>query len=61
VWGKVTDGSLLYIVRDNGAAFALDLRTGATVYGPQRLPPGTYSGFFLRTSGHLWVIGNRRK
>jgi outer membrane protein assembly factor BamB len=105
----VTDGSLLYIVRDNGTAFALDLKTGAVVYGPQRLPPGTYSGspvfadghiyvtnedgltavykagpkfelvarnalndyclssiavsegqIFLRTSGHLWVIGNRR-
>ena len=104
----VTDGSLLYIVRDNGAAFALNLKTGAVVYGPQRLPAGTYSAspvladghiyvtneegvtsvykagpkfelvaqnalndyclssiavsegqIFLRTSGHLWVIGNR--
>jgi outer membrane protein assembly factor BamB len=106
----VTDGSLLYIVRDNGTAFALDLKTGALVYGPQRLPPGAYSAspviadghvyvtneegltsvyktgpkfelvaqnalndyclssiavsegqIFLRTSGHLWVIGNRAK
>jgi outer membrane protein assembly factor BamB len=106
----VTDGSLLYIVRDNGATFALDLKTGAVVYGPERLPPGTYSGspvladghiyvtneegltsvykagpkfelvaqnalddyslsspavsegqIFIRTSGHLWVIGDRRK
>ena len=106
----VTDGSLLYIVRDNGATFALDLETGAVVYGPERLPAGTYSGspvladghiyvtneegvtsvykagpkfelvaqnalndyclssiavsegqIFLRTSGHLWVIGNRKK
>jgi outer membrane protein assembly factor BamB len=106
----VTDGSLLYIVRDNGTAFALDLRTGAVVYGPQRLPRGFYSAspvladghiyvtnedgvtsvykagpkfelvaqnalndyclssiavsegqLFLRTTGHLWVIGNRRK
>jgi hypothetical protein len=106
----VTDGSLLYIVRDNGAAFALDLKTGAVVYGPQRLPPGAYSAspvladghiyvtnedgltsvykagptfelvaqnalndyclssiavsegqIFLRTSGHMWVIGNRKK
>lgn len=106
----VTDGTLVYIVRDNGAVFALDLETGAVVYGPQRLPPGTYSGspvladghiyvtneegltsvykagpkfelvaqnalndyclssiavsegqIFLRTSGHLWAIGNRKK
>ena len=105
-----TDGALLYVVRDNGAAFALDLKTGAVVYGPERLPPGTYSGspvladghiyvtneegltsvykagrtfqlvaqnalndyclssiaisegqIILRTSGHLWVIGTRRK
>jgi outer membrane protein assembly factor BamB len=106
----VTDGSLVYIVRDNGAAFALDLKTGKIVYGPARLPPGTYSAspvladghiyvtneegvtsvykagpkfelvaknalndyclssiaisdgqIFLRTSDHLWVIGNRTK
>ena len=106
----VTDGTLLYIVRDNGATFALDLKTGAVVYGPERLPPGTYSGspvladghiyvtneegltsvykagpkfelvaqnalndyclsspavsegqIFIRTSGHLWVIGDRKK
>ena len=105
-----TDGTLLYVVRDNGAAFALDLKTGAVAYGPQRLPPGAYSGspvvadghvyvtseegltsvykagpkfelvaknalddyclssiaisdgqIFLRTSKHLWVIGNRKK
>lgn len=106
----VTDGRLLYVVRDNGAAFALDVKTGAVVYGPERLPPGTYSAsptladghiyvtnedgltavykagpkfelvarnamndyclstiavsegqLFLRTSTHLWVIGERRK
>jgi len=106
----VTDGTLLYVVRDNGAAFALDLKTGAVVYGPERLPPGTYSAsptladghiyvtnedgltsvykagpkfelvaqnamndyclstiavsdgqLFLRTSSHLWVIGERKK
>jgi outer membrane protein assembly factor BamB len=106
----VTDGTLLYIVRDNGAALALDLKTGAVVYGPERLPPGAYSAspvladghiyvtseegltsvykagpkfelvaqnalndyclssiavsegqVFLRTSGHLWVVGDRKK
>ncbi|MDQ3068297.1 MAG: PQQ-like beta-propeller repeat protein [Acidobacteriota bacterium] len=106
----VTDGTLVYIVRDNGNAFAVDLKTGATVYGPERLTPGTYSAspvladghiyvtnedgltsvykagpkfepvaqnalgdyclssiavsqgqLFLRTTGHLWVIGDRRK
>ena len=51
----VTDGSLLYIVRDNGAAFALDLETGAVVYGPERLPPGTYSGSPVLADGHIYV------
>jgi outer membrane protein assembly factor BamB len=50
-----TDGSLLYVVRDNGAAFALDLKTGAVVYGPQRLPPGTYSGSPVIADGHVYV------
>ena len=35
----VSDGKLLYIVRDNGVVFALDVKTGTTVYGPVRLPP----------------------
>src|SRR5678815_2127189 len=51
----VTDGSLLYIVRDNGAAFALNLKTGAVVYGPQRLPPGAYSASPVLADGHVYV------
>ena len=51
----VTDGSLLYIVRDNGAAFALDLKTGAVVYGPQRLPSGAYSASPVLADGHIYV------
>ena len=50
-----TDGTLLYIVRDNGAAFALDLKTGAVVYGPERLPPGAYSGSPVVADGHIYV------
>jgi outer membrane protein assembly factor BamB len=51
----VTDGSLLYIVRDNGTAFALDLKTGAVVYGPQRLPRGFYSASPVLADGHIYV------
>jgi outer membrane protein assembly factor BamB len=51
----VTDGTLAYVVRDNGNAFALDLKTGATVYGPERLPPGTYSASPLLADGHIYV------
>jgi outer membrane protein assembly factor BamB len=50
-----TDGTLLYIVRDNGAAFALDIKTGAVVYGPQRLPPGAYSASPVVADGHVYV------
>jgi outer membrane protein assembly factor BamB len=51
----VTDGNLLYIVRDNGVVFALDVKTGATVYGPVRLPPGTYSASPVLADGKIYV------
>jgi len=51
----VTDGTLLYVVRDNGATFALDVKTGTTVYGPERLPPGTYSASPVLADGHIYV------
>ncbi len=47
----VSDGKLLYIVRDNGVVFALDARTGATIYGPARLPSGTYSASPILADG----------
>jgi outer membrane protein assembly factor BamB len=51
----VTDGTLVYVVRDNGNVFALDLKTGATVYGPERLAPGTYSASPVLADGHIYV------
>jgi outer membrane protein assembly factor BamB len=107
----VSDGTLLYSVTDRGVVYALDLKTGKTVYGPERLKPDSYSAspvlaegkiyvtsenegltsvfragpkfellaenplndyclsspavsegqIFLRTTGHLWVIGQRQK
>jgi outer membrane protein assembly factor BamB len=51
----VSDGKLLYIVRDNGVVFALDVQTGATVYGPVRLPPGTYSASPVLADGKIYV------
>jgi outer membrane protein assembly factor BamB len=51
----VSDGKLLYIVRDNGVVFALDVLTGATVYGPVRLPPGTYSASPVLADGKIYV------
>jgi outer membrane protein assembly factor BamB len=107
----VSDGTLVYTVTDRGVAYALELRTGKVVYGPQRLRPDSYSAspvlaegkiyvtsenegltsvyragptfellsenplndyclsspavsegqIFIRTTGHLWAIGQRRK
>jgi outer membrane protein assembly factor BamB len=107
----VSDGTLVYTVTDRGVAYALDLQTGAVVYGPERLRPDNYSAspvlaegkiyitsenegltsvyragpkfellsenplsdytlsspaisagqIFLRTTGHLWAIGERRR
>jgi outer membrane protein assembly factor BamB len=51
----VSDGKLLYIVRDTGVVFALDVKTGATVYGPQRLPSGTYSASPILADGKIYV------
>jgi len=46
---------LLYVVRDTGVAFALDVRTGAPVYGPVRLPSGTYSASPILADGKIYV------
>ena len=51
----VSDGKLLYVVRDNGVVFALDVKTGATVYGPERLPSGTYSASPILADGKIYV------
>lgn len=51
----VSDGKLLYVVRDTGVVFALDVKTGAQVYGPKRLPPGTYSASPILADGKIYV------
>jgi outer membrane protein assembly factor BamB len=50
-----TDGKLLYIVTDKGIAWCLDARTGATIHGPQRLSPGTYSASPVLADGRIYV------
>jgi outer membrane protein assembly factor BamB len=51
----VSDGKLLYVVRDNGVVYALDVKTGAAVYGPERLPSGTYSASPVLADGKIYV------
>ncbi len=50
-----TDGTLLYVVTDNGLLSCLDLATGKVHYGPQRLRVGTYSSSPLLADGKLYV------
>jgi outer membrane protein assembly factor BamB len=51
-----TDGTLLYVVTDQGLLHCLDLATGRVHYGPQRLRVGTYSASPLLADGKLYVI-----
>jgi len=51
----VSDGKLLYIVGDSGVVYALDVKTGEPVYGPERLKPGTYSASPVLADGKIYV------
>ena len=52
----VTDGERFYVVTDNGVLYALDAKTGETLVGPERLPPGTYSASPVLADGRLYVV-----
>ena len=39
----VSDGKLLYVLRDNGVLYTLDAQTGAVGRGPERLKTGAYA------------------
>ena len=51
----VTDGSRLYVITDRGVVYCLDLMSGKTVYGPQRLAPGTYSSSPVLADGKIYI------
>jgi outer membrane protein assembly factor BamB len=51
----VTDGTYLYSVNDRGVVYCLDAKTGATVYGPQRIRPATYSASPVLADGKIYV------
>jgi outer membrane protein assembly factor BamB len=51
----VTDGKYFYIVRDQGIMWCLDAKTGAEVYGPQRIKSGTYSASPVLADGKIYV------
>jgi outer membrane protein assembly factor BamB len=51
----VTDGKYVYVVNDRGILWCLDAKTGAEIYGKQRLQPSTYSGSFVLADGKLYI------
>jgi outer membrane protein assembly factor BamB len=51
----VTDGQYFYAITDRGVVHVLDAKTGAIVYGPERLRPGTYSSSPVLADGRVYV------
>ena len=51
----VSDGTLLYCVSDRGVVETLDVKTGAVVYGPERLKPAIYSASPVLADGKIYV------
>ena len=51
----VTDGKYFYIVNDRGIMWCLDARTGAEIYGQQRIKPGTYSSSPVLADDKIYV------
>ncbi len=51
----VSDGKLVYVVRDNGVVHALDVKTGAVVWGPERLKTGAYSSSPVLVDGKIYI------
>jgi len=51
----VVDGKLFYSINDRGIVWALNMETGAEVYGSQRIKPGTYSASPILVDGKIYI------
>ena len=51
----VSDGIHVFLVTDNGVVYALNAKTGVLVWGPSRLPSGTYSASPVLAEGRVYV------
>lgn len=51
----VTDGKYLYIVNDKGITFCLDAKSGAVIWGPERIASGIYSSSPVLADGKIYV------
>ncbi len=53
---SATDGTLLYVLKDNGTMNCLDLKSGKALYESQRIELGTYSSSPLLADGKVYNI-----
>ena len=51
-----SDGTHVYSVGDKGIVWCLDAKTGKTIWGPERIKPGTYSSSPVLADGKLYVM-----
>jgi outer membrane protein assembly factor BamB len=51
----VTDGKYFYSINDRGIAFCLDAKTGATIWGPERIMPAIYSSSPVLADGKIYM------
>jgi outer membrane protein assembly factor BamB len=56
----VSDGTRVYVVNETGVAYCLDVKTGAIVYGPERLPSDFYSASPVLADGKIYVTGEAK-
>jgi outer membrane protein assembly factor BamB len=51
----VIDGKHFYTIDDRGVAWCLDAKTGDTIWGPERIKPGTYSSSPTLADGKIYI------
>ncbi len=51
----VTDGKYFYVVNDKGIMYCLDAKSGKTIWGPERIPSGTYSSSPILADGRIYA------
>jgi len=51
----VSDGELLFIVNDRGILYCLDAKSGAEIWGPQRIQSAIYSSSPVLADGKIYI------
>lgn len=51
----LVDGKYFYSVNDRGIVYCLDSKSGAQIYGAQRMKPGTYSSSPILADGKIYI------